>query len=112
MHNAISRSFFALGVLACASVALADPPHIRTGGADSGWSQATCLRNVEKVLRSLGFSKDLDVDNNDVEAHNGTYSTETSCSRRGRVFVIVAGPDFERAGALRNAIGRGLKALQ
>ena len=112
MHNAIAVSFVALGVFACASVALADPPHIRTGSADSGWSQATCLRNVELVLRSLGFSKDLDVDSNDVEAHNGTYSTETICSRSGHVLVIVAGPDFERAGDLRNAIGRGLQALQ
>ena len=112
MYNAIARSFVALGVIACSSVALADPPHIRTGGADSGWSRATCLRNVEQVLRSLGFSRDLDVDSNDVEAHNGTYSTETICYRNGHVFVIVAGPDFETAGDLRNAIGHGLQALQ
>ena len=93
---------------AASSVALADPPHIRTGGTSSGWSQATCLINVEKVLRSLGFDKDLDIENNDVEAHNGTYSTETIWSRNGYVFVIVAGPDFERAGQLRIAIGKRL----
>ena len=108
----IKTCLIALFAVAIASAPFADPPHIRTGGASSGWSQATCLKNVEKVLRSLGFSKDLDVDDNDVEAHNGVYSTETICNRNGYVFVIVAGPKFEEAGELRNAIGRELKALR
>ncbi len=99
----------ALCVAACSSVAFADPPHIRTGGGSSGGNRAACLQNVEKVLRSLGFDRDLDVDSNDVEAHIGTYSTETVCSRSGNVFVIVAGPDFEEAGDLRDAIERGLR---
>ena len=112
MHRALVNCLAALGVIACSSVALADPPHIRTGGVSTDWSQAACLQNVEKVVRSLGFSRDLDVDSNDVEAHNGTYSTETICFRGGFVFVIVAGPNFGKAGELRDAIWRGLQALR
>ncbi len=108
----LKACLIALFAVAMASAAFAGPPHFRTGGGNSGWSQATCLKNVEKVLRSLEFSKDLDVDSDDAEAHNGLYSAETSCSRSGYAFVIVAGPDFKKAGELRDAIGLSLKALQ
>ena len=112
MRKALVNCVAALGVTACSSIAFADPPHIRTGGLSSNWSQATCLQKVEEVLRSIGFSRNLDVDSNDVEADDGTYSTETNCFRNGSVFIIVAGPNFGKAGELRDAIGRGLQALQ
>ena len=92
--------------------ALAEPPHIRTGGTKTKWNQKTCLRNVEKAVRSVGFDNNLDVDNDDVEANKGNYSTETICWKNRYFFVIVAGPDFNRAGKLRNNILSEIRNMQ
>ena len=104
MNKFVTVSLVAFVAAFFSVVALAEPPHIRTGGTNTKWNQKTCLRNVEEAVRSVGFDNNLDVDNDDVEASKGNYSTETICLKSGFVFVIVAGPDHNRAGKLRNNI--------
>ena len=99
-----------LALLLLSTVVHADPPFIRTNGMRHDWDRATCLANVKGVMESLRFT-DLDVDSNDVEGPKGEYMAEVNCWRRA-VFAIVAGPDYDRAGDLRNSILEKLKALR
>ncbi len=99
-----------LTLLVLSTVVYADPPFIRTGTTrHGGWDKQTCLANVKGVMESLGFTN-LTVDNN-VEGPNGEYMAEVGCARRS-ILIIVAGPDHDEAGDLRNAIRRRLKEMQ
>lgn len=99
-----------LALLLLSTVVHADPPFIRTNGMRHDWDRATCLANVKGVMESLGFT-DLDVDPDDVEGPKGEYMAEVHCWRRV-AFAIVAGPDHDDAGDLRNSILEKLKALR
>ena len=89
-------SLVAFGAAFISSAALAEPPHIRTGGTKTKWGQSTCLKSVEVAVRAVGFNENLDVDDDDVEASKGNYSTETMCRKKTReIVVIVAGPDHK-----------------
>ena len=112
MKISIAMSLVVFGAVLFSSSALAEPPHIRTGDWKSDWDQKTCLKNVEKAVRSVGFRDNLDVDSNDVEANKGNYATETICSSNGWVFSIVAGPKFKRAGKLRDEILSTIRSMK
>ncbi len=99
-----------LALLFLSTAVYADPPFIRTNGIRHDWDRATCLANVKGVMESLGFT-DLDVDSDDVEGPKGEYMAEVHCWRRA-AFAIVAGPDHDDAGELRNSILQKLKGLR
>ncbi len=111
MSIRLAASPLVCGAVLHASLALAEPPHIRVGDWQSQWGQAACLERVEKVMRSVGFVDDLDIDHDDVEGNRGDYSAETICREDGLVLAIVAGPDWAEAGRLRDELLQRMLSL-